>query len=47
LPSLLQLALIIWNRVRKQDSSVNQSASIVEVTQRNGKLSAVNLFIVF
>ncbi|CAF4906367.1 unnamed protein product [Rotaria sp. Silwood1] len=35
LPSLIQLALIIWNRIRKQDSSVNQSASIVEVTQRN------------
>ncbi|CAF2973757.1 unnamed protein product [Rotaria sp. Silwood2] len=35
LPSLIQLAFIIWNRIRKQDSSVNQSASIVEVTQRN------------
>ncbi|CAF3838289.1 unnamed protein product [Rotaria sordida] len=35
LPFIVRLALIIWNRIRKQNSSINQSTSIVEGTQRN------------
>ncbi|CAF2879049.1 unnamed protein product [Rotaria sp. Silwood2] len=39
LPFIVQLTLIIWNRIRKENSPPNQSTHILEDTQHNSKLS--------